>query len=141
MAEMIWNGAVTVYDFIMDNIVIINILFALIIVFFQRRSPQTVWTWLLLLYFIPILGFILYLVIGQDFHKSRMFKAKEIEGELKYAVRRQEETRKLLRDFGNGKKPTKRERKARDCLAVTPLGVCYRSINSSKKRRKRNISK
>ena len=92
MAEMIWNGAVTVYDFIMDNIVIINILFALIIVFFQRRSPQTVWTWLLLLYFIPILGFILYLVIGQDFHKSRMFKAKEIEGELKYAVRRQEET-------------------------------------------------
>src|SRR5699024_10281483 len=87
MAEMIWNGVVTVYNFIMDNIVIINILFALIIVFFQRRSPQTVWTWLLLLYFIPILGFILYLVIGQDFHKSRMFKAKEIEGELKYAVR------------------------------------------------------
>ena len=43
MAEMIWNGVVTVYDFIMDNIVIINILFALIIVFFQRRSPQTVW--------------------------------------------------------------------------------------------------
>ena len=28
----------------------------------------------------------------QDFHKSRMFKAKEIEGEIKYAVRRQEET-------------------------------------------------
>ena len=91
MAEMIWNGAVMVYDFIMDNILIINIIFALIIVFFQRRSPQTVWTWLLLMYFIPILGFILYLVIGQDFHKSRMFKAKEIEGELKYAVRRQEE--------------------------------------------------
>ena len=38
MAEMIWNGAVTVYDFIMDNIVIINILFALIIVFFHRTG-------------------------------------------------------------------------------------------------------
>ena len=63
----------TAYHFIMDNLVIINVFFALIIVFFQRRSPQTVWTWLLLLYFIPILGFILYLVIGQDFHKSRMF--------------------------------------------------------------------
>ena len=82
MAETIWNGAVTVFYFIMDNLVIINVLLALVIVFFQRRSPQTVWTWLLLLYFIPILGFILYLVIGQDFHKSRMFKAKEIEGEL-----------------------------------------------------------
>ena len=33
----------------------------------------------------------MYLIIGQDYHKSRMFKAKEIEGELKYAVRRQEE--------------------------------------------------
>ena len=99
MAETIWNTLVTVYEFIMDNLVIINILLSLVIVFFQRRSPQTVWTWLLLLYFIPILGFLLYLIIGQDFHKSRMFKAKEIEGELKYAVRRQEETiyRKKLR--------------------------------------------
>ena len=92
MAETIWNSAVSVYHFMMDNLVVINILLSLVIVFFQRRSPQTVWTWLLLLYFIPILGFLLYLVIGQDFHKSRMFKAKEIEGEIKYAVRRQEET-------------------------------------------------
>lgn len=51
MAEMIWNAAVSVYNFIMDNIVLINIFLALVIVFFQRRSPQTVWTWLLLLYF------------------------------------------------------------------------------------------
>lgn len=80
MAETIWNGLITAYNFVMDNLVIINILLSLIIIFFQRRSPQTVWTWLLLLYFIPILGFFLYLFIGQDFHKSRMFKAKEIEG-------------------------------------------------------------
>ena len=92
MAETIWNAAVDLYHFLMDNLVIINVNLSLVIIFFQRRSPQTVWTWLLLLYFIPILGFILYLLIGQDFHKSRMFKAKEIEGELKYAVRRQEET-------------------------------------------------
>ena len=92
MAETIWNGAVIIFEFVMDHLLIINVLLSLIIVFFERRSPQAVWTWLLLLYFIPIVGFILYLVIGQDFHKSRMFKAKEIEGELKYAVRKQEET-------------------------------------------------
>ena len=92
MAETIWNTVVMVFHFIMKNIVIINILLSLIIVFFERRSPQAVWTWLLLLYFIPIVGFILYLIIGQDYHKNKMFKAKEIEGELKYAVRRQEET-------------------------------------------------
>ena len=92
MAETIWNTVVMVFHFIMKNIVIINILLSLIIVFFERRSPQAVWTWLLLLYFIPIVGFILYLIIGQDYHKNKMFKAKEIEGELKYAVRRQEDT-------------------------------------------------
>lgn len=91
MADTIWNGTVASYHFVMEHLVIINILLSLVIIFFQRRSPQTVWTWLLILYFIPILGFVLYLMIGQDYHKSRMFKAKEIEGELKYAVRRQEE--------------------------------------------------
>lgn len=53
MAETIWNTVVMVFHFIMKNIVIINILLSLIIVFFERRSPQAVWTWLLLLYFYP----------------------------------------------------------------------------------------
>ncbi|SHK20724.1 cardiolipin synthase [Hespellia stercorisuis] len=99
MIETIWTGLGDGWDFLMNNLLIINILLSLVIIFFQRRSPQTVWTWLLLLYFIPILGFVLYLVIGQDFHKSRMFKMKEIEGELKYAVRRQEDNiyRKRMR--------------------------------------------
>ena len=44
MAETIWNGLITAYNFVMDNLVIINILLSLIIIFFQRRSPQTVWT-------------------------------------------------------------------------------------------------
>lgn len=44
MAETIWNSAVSVYHFMMDNLVVINILLSLVIVFFQRRSPQTVWT-------------------------------------------------------------------------------------------------
>lgn len=77
---------------IMDNLVGINILLALLIVFFQRREPRTVWTWLLVLYFIPILGFVLYLLLGQNYRKNKMFRMKEIEGEVKYAVRRQEES-------------------------------------------------
>ena len=54
MLEMLGTGISTMLHFIMDNIVIINIILSLIIVFFERRSPQAVWTWLLLLYFIPI---------------------------------------------------------------------------------------
>ena len=55
MLEMLGIGVSTVLHFIMDNIVIINIILSLIIVFFERRSPQAVWTWLLLLYFLPLL--------------------------------------------------------------------------------------
>lgn len=91
MAETVLDAVTASFRFIMENLVIINIFLSLVIIFFQRRSPLTVWTWLLILYFIPILGFVLYLVLGQDYHKSRMFRAKEVDGELNYAVRRQEE--------------------------------------------------
>lgn len=90
------------YLWLLNHLFVINLVFSILIIFFQRRDPTTVWAWLLLLYFLPGLGFILYLVLGQNFHKDRMFKMKEIEGEIKHAVRRQEESiyrRKLkLRD-------------------------------------------
>lgn len=87
------------YLWFLDHLFIINIFFSLVIIFFQRKNPTTVWAWLLLLYFLPLLGFVLYFVLAQNFRKERMFKMKEIEGELKYAVRRQEESifRKKLR--------------------------------------------
>lgn len=87
-----WEAFQAGFLWLIENLVFVNIIFSIIIIFFQRRSPATVWTWLLVLYFIPILGFILYLIMGRDHHKNRMFKRKEIEGELKYAVRRQEES-------------------------------------------------
>lgn len=99
MLETAGESFLTVYRWTMDHLFVINIIFSLIIIFFRRRNPTTVWAWLLLLYFVPILGFVLYLLLGQDFRKERMFKMKEIEGEIKYAVRRQEESiyRKKLR--------------------------------------------
>lgn len=85
------DAVTNVIDWTMQNILYINIIFSIFIVFFERREPQTVWTWLLVLYFIPIVGFLLYLLIGQDMHKHKMFKTKEIEDELNSAIRRQEE--------------------------------------------------
>ena len=42
MLEMLGTGISTMLHFIMDNIVIINIILSLIIVFFERRSPQAI---------------------------------------------------------------------------------------------------
>ena len=68
----------------------LNLILSLIIVFFQRRDPRTVWAWILVLNFLPIVGIILYLFIGQDYRKSRMFKLKSVEDSIRRATIRQE---------------------------------------------------
>ena len=68
----------------------LNLILSLIIVFFQRRDPRTVWTWILVLNFLPIIGIILYLFIGQDYRKSKMFKLKSVEDSIRRATIRQE---------------------------------------------------
>lgn len=72
-----------------DNIVYINMLLAIVIILFERREPSTVWAWLLVLYFVPVLGFIIYLILGQNMHKNRMFRIKEIEDELNSQIKNQ----------------------------------------------------
>ena len=52
--EGLWNGLIQLIGFWMDHLIFINIILSIVIVFFERREPRTVWTWLLLLYFIPI---------------------------------------------------------------------------------------
>lgn len=91
---MIYNyldDIISIWNWLMRNIFYINIILAIFIVFFERRNPNSVWAWLLVLYFIPIIGFILYLFLGQDYHKRKMFKTKEIEDVLNSEIRRQED--------------------------------------------------
>ena len=78
------------WDILMQNLLLINIFLSIIIIFFQRRDPKAVWTWLLALYFVPIFGFLFYLVLAQDYRKSRMFKVKEAEDRISHSARRQE---------------------------------------------------
>lgn len=88
--QQAWDAFVTVIQFVFGHLVFFNLIFAVIIVFFQRRDPRTVWTWLMLLYFVPVLGFVFYLLIGTDMHKRKMFRVKEIEDRLNEAIRQQE---------------------------------------------------
>lgn len=69
----------------------LNLILSIIIVFFQRREPRTVWTWLLALNFLPIVGIILYLLIGQDYRKSKMFKIKTVDDSIRKAAIKQEQ--------------------------------------------------
>ena len=75
----------------MEQLIFINLLFSVIIVFFQRRNPRSVWTWLFALNFIPVFGILFYLLFGQDLKKSRMFRIKEISDRLNFPIKSQEE--------------------------------------------------
>ena len=68
----------------------INLVLSVVIVFFQRREPRAVWTWLLALNFLPVVGIILYMLIGQDYRKSKMFKIKNVEDSIRKAAIKQE---------------------------------------------------
>lgn len=89
--EAIWYNLGQAWRWIWDNIFYINIILAIVIVFFQRRDPKAVWTWLLALYFLPVIGFFLYLLICQDYRKQKMFRIKDAEDTFNRMLSRQEE--------------------------------------------------
>ncbi|CAM2748961.1 cardiolipin synthase [Fructilactobacillus fructivorans] len=57
-------------------IVIGNALFAIITVFRQPRDIAATWAWLLVLVFLPLLGFIIYAFFGRKLPKSKFFRLK-----------------------------------------------------------------
>ena len=48
-----------------------------IIIFIENRDPQKTITWLLVLFISPVIGFILYLFLGQNLRKRNIFKKEE----------------------------------------------------------------
>jgi len=68
-------------DSLIPVILILNIFFAVTIVFIERKNPTATIAWLMALVLIPVLGFILYLFFGQSFYRDRMFRIKKDDDE------------------------------------------------------------
>ncbi|MGM0902476.1 MAG: cardiolipin synthase [Bacillota bacterium] len=58
---------------LLSLVLILNIVFAFVVVFGERRDASSAWAWLLVLSFIPVLGFFLYLFLGQNLSRARLF--------------------------------------------------------------------
>ena len=54
-----------------------NIILSGLSVFFERRNPSSTWAWRLVLLFVPVLGFIVYMVFGRNSRREKMFLQKE----------------------------------------------------------------
>ncbi|MEG0924603.1 MAG: cardiolipin synthase [Anaerovoracaceae bacterium] len=81
---------------LMTTIYVINIFISLAIIFLERKNPTTTLAWILILFFIPVVGFVLYIVLAQNISRQKIFRitAKEqkvIDESLKEQIREMDE--------------------------------------------------
>ncbi|MEK8131032.1 cardiolipin synthase [Paenibacillus filicis] len=53
---------------------ILNILLAITVIFLERRNVGVTWAWLMVLFFLPGVGFLLYLILGQNLSRRKIYK-------------------------------------------------------------------
>jgi cardiolipin synthase len=58
-------------------IFLLNIMLSFVIIFRERKSTPSTWSWLFVVNVLPILGFILYLLIGRGISHYRIFKDRK----------------------------------------------------------------
>lgn len=77
---------------LLASVMVINFVLAFTVIFLERRNASSTWAWIMVLFFIPILGFILYLIFGRKLSNRYKFKwdkkrkhgvEKEVQAQLK----------------------------------------------------------
>src|SRR5699024_6874416 len=58
---------------LLGSIMVVKFVLAFTIVFLERKNARSTWAWLMVLFFLPVLGFLLYLLLGRSLTKRRMF--------------------------------------------------------------------
>ncbi|CAM5206585.1 Cardiolipin synthase OS=Ureibacillus acetophenoni OX=614649 GN=SAMN05877842_111131 PE=3 SV=1 [Ureibacillus acetophenoni] len=53
---------------------ILNLTFAVTVIFLERKNASSAWAWILVLFFLPFLGFVLYLLLGRQLRKKHLFR-------------------------------------------------------------------
>lgn len=66
-------------SYLFAALLVVNLLFAAILIFIERKDAQATWAWLLILFFIPLVGFIIYILLGQTLTRRKMFQWEGIK--------------------------------------------------------------
>ncbi|MEK5172791.1 cardiolipin synthase [Heyndrickxia sp. FSL W8-0496] len=69
----------TILTILLAFFFILNFILSGIVIFLERRNIGATWAWLLVLLFIPVAGFIIYLIFGQNLSRRRIFYWKDQE--------------------------------------------------------------
>ena len=76
---------------IIEVIYFLNVFLAIYVVFQERKNPSTTWAWIMIMLFVPVLGFVLYLFVGQDMRKRKLFTKKEEQDQFHQLLNGQKE--------------------------------------------------
>lgn len=84
---------------------ILNVILSCVIIFMERRKPTSTLLWVMAINFLPIIGFVFYLFLGQDLSKHKMFDRKgQVDKEIKTFLQEQlDEMKKGTYEFENEK--------------------------------------
>ncbi len=66
-------------------IFVLDILLAMFVVFKERKNPTSTLLWVMVILSFPIFGFVIYLLIGVDLSKSKMFEDKDNDFNIKFS--------------------------------------------------------
>ncbi|CAM3815504.1 cardiolipin synthase [Cohnella lubricantis] len=68
----------------------INLMLAISVIFLERRNIGATWAWLMVFLFLPVIGFVLYLVFGQNLSRMKIYKVrKESKERIDRLIQRQ----------------------------------------------------
>ncbi|MDD4110396.1 MAG: cardiolipin synthase [Clostridia bacterium] len=70
----------SLFAFISLLVILTNIFFVVIMIFVERKKPNVIISWLVVLTFLPIIGFLIYLLVGNglSYKTTRMIKKMKI---------------------------------------------------------------
>lgn len=68
---------------ILNYIFWLNLILSLIVIISERRNPRSTWMWIMVMLFLPVFGFVIYLWLGRDFKKSKIFVTKADQDQIK----------------------------------------------------------
>jgi cardiolipin synthase len=78
--ETLFGDAASIATTLITLILFVNIVLAIITMFRERREPSSLWAWILVMFFIPLLGFLLWMFVGRRLTKEKIFAKLEGSG-------------------------------------------------------------
>lgn len=78
---------------IVYGLLIMNILAVLTVIFLERRDIGATWAWVFILYFVPLVGFLVYLFFGRLLKKTNFYRVtdeEQLEQDRRIALQKKE---------------------------------------------------